>query len=112
MRRWPTAASRKFIWLAIYCTCGQRAWIGALAVLLMLIGPVGKLSGARGAALYQALAASAPGSILVATLLLTGVVNGLVLIGPAHMVDLPASRYGRFCYQAGVVCSDARIGGA
>lgn len=71
-------------------------WIGALAALLMLIGSAGKFSGARGAALYYALAAFAlPGSILVATLLLTGVVNGLVLIGPAHLADLPASRYGQ-----------------
>ena len=71
-------------------------WIGALAALLILVGSAGKLSGARGTPLYNALAAFAlPGSIMVATLLLTGVVNGLILIGPVHLSELPASRYGQ-----------------
>lgn len=71
-------------------------WIGALASLMILIGRFDGHSGPRGAMVYRAFAGFAlPGSLLVATLVLTGVLNTWVLVGPAHLTDLPASRYGQ-----------------
>lgn len=70
------------------------AWIGALAVF------AGLLLTARGdqdrARLHQALQAfSGLGSLLVAVLVVTGLVNGWVLVGPEHIDGLLGTAYGQ-----------------
>jgi putative copper resistance protein D len=68
-------------------------WIGALAGLLSLL-PRGR-SGGDLARLHTALAGfSGIGSMAVAVLLLSGLVNSWFLVGPSRIVDMPSSTYG------------------
>lgn len=71
------------------------AWLGALASFtFLLFGP--PPSAERRQALYFALRRfSGVGSLVVSVLVLTGLVNGWVLVGPEHVRDLWASPYGR-----------------
>jgi len=67
-------------------------WIGALAGLLSLLP---RRSGADLAQLHTALAGfSGVGSMAVAVLLLSGLVNSWFLIGPSRIGDMPSSTYG------------------
>ena len=68
-------------------------WIGALAGLLFLLPR--RRSGADLAQLHAALAGfSGVGSMAVAVLLLSGLVNSWFLIGPSRIGDMPSSTYG------------------
>ncbi len=68
-------------------------WIGALAGLLLLLPR--RRSGADPTQLHAALAGfSGVGSMAVAVLLLSGLVNSWFLIGPSRIVDMPSSTYG------------------
>lgn len=68
-------------------------WLGALAALLSLL--LRRRSGVDLTELHAALAGfSGVGSIAVAVLLLSGLVNSWFLIGPSRIVDMPSSTYG------------------
>jgi putative copper resistance protein D len=73
------------------------AWLGALAALIVML-----IRAARTATLAEAATARASlerfsgvGSTVVATLLLTGLVNSWFLVGPTHADALLASLYGQ-----------------
>lgn len=68
-------------------------WVGALVALLAMAG---ERSSASRAALHRALLKfSAIGPALVATIVLTGLVNAWVLVGPDNLGGLPSTPYGR-----------------
>ncbi len=68
-------------------------WIGALVALVALAG---ERSSASRAALHRALLRfSAVGPALVAAIVLTGVVNAWVLVGPDELAAPPTTPYGR-----------------
>lgn len=71
-------------------------WLGALAALLFLvIGTRDPKDKARLSALHDALHGfSGIGSLVVAALLASGIVNSWFLVGPAHVLGLLASPYG------------------
>lgn len=70
-------------------------WLGALGALtLMLFSATAEQTGL--ATLYRALEGfSITGTIAVGALVLSGVINALVLIGPANILLLPADLYGQ-----------------
>lgn len=71
------------------------AWIGAFKGLLLLALRRSPSAG-QNAALHAALRGfSGVGSALVATLVITGLINTWVLVGPAHAAALPTTLYGR-----------------
>ena len=75
---------------AIHALAGA-AWIGALVALLALAGERN-----RGLTLHRALLRfSAIGPVLVAAIVLTGLVNAWVLVGPGNVGALPSTAYGR-----------------
>jgi putative copper resistance protein D len=66
------------------------AWLGALAGFVLLAR-----DGARRADLHSALRTfSAIGPALIAVLVLSGLVNTWVLVGPGHVADLVSTAYG------------------
>lgn len=72
------------------------AWIGALALLLMLVSPRGSVSRERVDAAHAALAGfGAMGTILVGLIVATGIVNGAFLVGVDGVTMLGSSPYGR-----------------
>jgi putative copper resistance protein D len=72
------------------------AWIGALALLLMLVSPRGSVSLERVEAAHAALAGfGAMGTILVGLIVATGVVNGVYLVGTDRVMALGSSPYGQ-----------------
>jgi putative copper resistance protein D len=72
------------------------AWLGALVVLLLLVAPRGGASPDRVAAAHRALSAfSGIGTVLVGLIVLTGLVNGLFVVGAAHLLALGQSTYGQ-----------------
>jgi len=72
------------------------AWLGALAALAILLRPRRRPAApAELEALHAALAGfSGVGSIVVAVILLTGLVNSWFLVGPSRILDMPYSAYG------------------
>ncbi len=69
-------------------------WIGALVAFAMLLGR-SPASEAERRATHRALANfSGTGSLIVATLVLTGLVNSWFLVGPDRILDTPFSTYG------------------
>ena len=69
-------------------------WVGAIATLLALVRPGADAMGLRRA--QRALAGFAgTGSALVAVLIVTGAINGWILLGLAGLPTLPATLYGR-----------------
>jgi putative copper resistance protein D len=70
-------------------------WIGALACFLLLLADPSP-SAEHQAALHAALRRfSGLGSVVVALLVLTGLINGWILVGPDNLVALWTSPYGR-----------------
>ncbi|WP_426265244.1 copper homeostasis membrane protein CopD [Sphingomonas sp. PWP1-2] len=71
-------------------------WLGAIAALLVLLRPsvaagLPSLSLAhRGLERFSGM-----GTVLVGLILVTGIVNSWLIVGPAHIIDLPASLYGQ-----------------
>jgi putative copper resistance protein D len=67
------------------------AWLGALAAFVLLAR-----DDARRAELHSALRTfSAMGPALIAVLVLSGLVNAWILVGPDHIADLVRTAYGR-----------------
>ena len=73
------------------------AWLGALAALLILIyRSFSHMSLDQLTILHRSLAAfSFMGSAIVSLIVLSGLVNGYMLVGPAHVADLGDTLYGR-----------------
>jgi putative copper resistance protein D len=70
-------------------------WVGALVSLLGLVRAAGK-TGADSSAAHGALAGFASfGSASVALVLITGLVNSWLLVGPANVLTLGTARYGQ-----------------
>ena len=70
------------------------AWLGALAMLLAALGATADERAV--AAAREALATFAvAGSVIVGLIVLTGVVNGLMIVGLAGLPPLPGTLYGR-----------------
>jgi len=74
------------------------AWLGALAALFWRLFRIGA-SGDGAADLRIAHGAlsrfSAAGTIIVGLIMITGLVNSFVLVGPANLLSLPSGRYGQ-----------------
>lgn len=71
-------------------------WIGALAVFVALLAAAAPSNPASGQALHRALHGfSGIGSGLVSVLVLTGLINSWVLVGPDHLADLWTTAYGQ-----------------
>jgi len=74
-------------------TVAAALWLGALAVLTVLLV---RRTRSDDLAIHGALHGfSGLGTLAVALLVLTGLVNSWFLVGPAHVADLGASLYGR-----------------
>lgn len=75
----------------------SAAWVGALAaLLLMLLRRATSMSPDHLALSHRALAGFATaGTIMVALIILSGIVNGWILVGPDHIGALFTSLYGQ-----------------
>ena len=73
------------------------AWAGALLGLVLLVArPVGRVDAAHLTLTHRALHGfGMVGTILVGTIVVTGVVNAWLLVGLANLPDLPTTRYGQ-----------------
>lgn len=73
------------------------AWAGALLGLVLLVArPVGRVDAAHLTLTHRALQGfGMVGTILVGTIVVTGVVNAWLLVGLANLPDLPTMRYGQ-----------------
>ena len=73
------------------------AWAGALLGLGLLVArPVGRVDAAHLTLTHRALHGfGMVGTILVGTIVITGVVNAWLLVGLANLPALPATRYGQ-----------------
>ena len=74
----------------------SAAWLGALlALLILLLRPISAMSRDHLELTHRALASfSTVGTAVVAFILLSGLINGWMLVGPAHLNALLTSRYG------------------
>ncbi len=71
-------------------------WLGAIAALLLLLRPSVAADPSSLAVAHRGLERfSGTGTLLVALILVTGIVNSWLIVGPAHFFDLPASPYGQ-----------------
>jgi copper resistance protein D len=75
----------------------SAAWLGALVALIVLIfKPARKMSAEHLSLSHDALAGfSTVGTILVALILLSGLINGWMLVGPSHLGAMFTTLYGR-----------------
>lgn len=73
------------------------AWIGALAALgIMLFRPVALMTDDHLRLTYRALDGfSLVGTVIVALIVASGLVNSYMLVGPAHVLSLPSTLYGQ-----------------
>ena len=73
------------------------AWVGALVGLGLLVArPIARVDAAHLTLTRRALRGFGPvGTILVATIVVTGVVNAWLLVGPANLANLPTTLYGQ-----------------
>ncbi len=73
------------------------AWLGALLALgLLLYRPISAISDDHARLTYRALEGfSVVGTVIVALIVVSGLVNSWILVGPQHVLDLPATRYGQ-----------------
>jgi putative copper resistance protein D len=72
------------------------AWIGALAMLLLLVMPKPSLSIERVHTAHAALAGfSMAGSIIVGLIVASGLINGAFLVGVGNVATLSHTRYGQ-----------------
>ncbi|MBA2918760.1 copper homeostasis membrane protein CopD [Sphingomonas sp. MAH-20] len=83
------------------------AWIGAiLGLALLLVGPRVRFDDAHLLLSHHALEGFAmTGTIVVTLLVLTGIVNSWILVGPDRVLALPASLYGQLLIAKLVVFS-------
>jgi putative copper resistance protein D len=71
-------------------------WLGAIAALILLLPPSVTADPSGLAAAHRRLERfSGMGTVLVGLVLVTGVVNSWLIVGPGHFDVLPASLYGR-----------------
>jgi putative copper resistance protein D len=71
-------------------------WIGALSILVVMAMETSSAGGVTTWRLERALSGfSGAGTIAVALLILTGLVNGWFLVGPRHLASLVTTLYGR-----------------
>lgn len=71
-------------------------WLGAIAALLLLLRPSVAADPSNLAIAHRGLERfSSVGTLLVGLILVTGIVNSWLIVGPAHISDLPASLYGQ-----------------
>jgi putative copper resistance protein D len=88
------AESPLHLWADVIHVLAATVWLGALAGFLLLL--FGRRAPGSEAVLHRALwRFSGIGSVLVAAVVASGLVNALFLVGPDHALDLLASRYGR-----------------
>lgn len=73
------------------------AWIGALAALaILLFRPTAKMTDDHLNLTHRALDGfSLVGTVIVALIVASGLVNSYMLIGPAHVLSLPSTLYGQ-----------------
>jgi putative copper resistance protein D len=72
------------------------AWIGALVILLKLVGQRAPLTRSRVASAQAALAGfSMAGTVMVAIITVTGLINGVFLIGPGAILTFGNTPYGQ-----------------
>ena len=85
------------LWADIAHLLAAGAWLGAIAVFgWLLLRPAASMTPEHLHVTHRALARfSVIGSLLVGALVISGLVNGYMLIGPMHVLDLPATLYGQ-----------------
>ena len=73
------------------------AWIGALAALAaMLLRPTAKMTDEHLILVHRALKDfSLAGTVIVALIVASGLVNSYMLVGPDHILTLPSTLYGQ-----------------
>ena len=73
------------------------AWVGALAAFgIMLFRPFAKMNADHLRLTHRALNGfSLVGTVFVASIVASGLVNSYVLVGPAHILSLPSTLYGQ-----------------
>ena len=73
------------------------AWIGALTALAaMLLHPTAKMTGDHLRLTHRALEGfSLAGTVIVALIVASGLVNSYMLVGPDHILTLPSTHYGQ-----------------
>ncbi|MBU6207521.1 MAG: copper homeostasis membrane protein CopD [Alphaproteobacteria bacterium] len=73
------------------------AWLGALVALgMMVFRPAVKMTDDHLRLTHRALRGfSVAGTIIVALIILSGLANTWIVVGPEHVLDLPATRYGQ-----------------
>jgi putative copper resistance protein D len=72
-------------------------WVGALVGLVLLVSRrIGHIDACHLTLTHRALHGfGAIGTVMVATIVVTGLINGWVLVGVAHIADLASTIYGR-----------------
>ncbi|MEO7689169.1 MAG: copper homeostasis membrane protein CopD [Sphingomonas sp.] len=71
-------------------------WLGAIAALLLLLRPSVVADPSNLEVAHRGLDRfSGTGTLLVGLILVTGIINSWMIVGPAHVTDLPASIYGQ-----------------
>ena len=85
------------LWADIAHLLAAGAWLGAIAAFgWLLYRPRAAMTPDHLHLLHRALARfSVIGSLLVGVLVASGMVNGYMLVGPMHVLDLPTTRYGQ-----------------
>ena len=85
------------LWADIAHLLAAGAWLGAIAAFgWLLLRPAASMTPDHLRLTHRALARfSVIGSLLVGVLIASGLVNGYMLIGPMHVLDLPATLYGQ-----------------
>ena len=73
------------------------AWVGALLGLILLVSrPAARIDAAHLKLTHRALHGfGTVGTVVVATIVVTGLVNAWLLVGPGNVLDLGATLYGR-----------------
>lgn len=85
------------LWADIAHLLAAGAWLGGIAAFgWLLLRPAAAMTPDHLHLTHRALGRfSVIGSVLVGVLIASGLVNGYMLIGPMHVADLPATRYGQ-----------------
>lgn len=85
------------LWADIFHLLAAGAWIGGIAAFgWLLLRRVAVITSDHLHLSHRALERfSVVGSIMVGVIVASGLVNGYMLIGPMHIVDLPATLYGQ-----------------
>ena len=91
------AAGTRHLIADIVHLLASGAWIGALAALgALLFRPARKMSDDHIALTHRALEGfSLTGTLIVALIVLSGLINSWVLVGPAHLLSMRSTVYGQ-----------------